>query len=232
MKFTKEDIGILSVYVLVLFTIIQFSLIKGESSLPITKSETKIDTVVVTKDTTLSVKDKSALFIGDSHTSNNKNGWQKVLCDKTGMKCINASVGGKTTYFMLNMAVYKLNNKLDYCFIYGGANDMYNSNITPQEALDNIKMIAKACESFGITCYVLTGFDPRKCTRTPNPNYVPKYEKLQKLILTNYLNGAKALDVRVVDRVDCWDNLCHMNPNGHRKIANKIIKDLSLEIIK
>jgi lysophospholipase L1-like esterase len=147
------------------------------------------------------------------------------------MKYNNASVGGKTTYWMLDMGVYKINNKIDYCFVYGGANDMYSSHIRPEDALKNIQGIARMCNKLGVKCYVLTGFDPRKCTRTQNPNYVPRYEKLQELILTEYLEGATPIDVRVVDRKDCWDVYCHMSPAGHKKIAEKIIKDLKLKTI-
>ncbi len=37
---------------------------------------------------------------------------------------INASVGGKTTYWMLETGHLKINDDIDYCFVYGGANDM------------------------------------------------------------------------------------------------------------
>jgi lysophospholipase L1-like esterase len=231
MNFFKGELKLLGIYLLILFLIIQLSLISGKS----TEQQTKIkpqDTLVPIVDATINVQDNVALFIGDSHTANQQNGWQKVLCDKTGMICNNASVGGKTTYWMLEMGVYKLNNKIDYCFIYGGANDMYSSHIRPEDALKNIQGIARMCNKLGIKCYVLTGFDPRRCTRTQNPNYVPRYEKLQQLILTEYLEGATPIDVRVVDRKDCWDNLCHMSPAGHKKIAEKIIKDLKLKTIK
>jgi len=50
-------------------------------------------------------------------------------------------------------------------------------------------------------------------------------------LLTDYMDGAIVIDTRVVDRRDCWDNLCHMAPSGHKKIAEKIIKDLALQRI-
>jgi hypothetical protein len=31
------------------------------------------------------------------------------------------------------------------------------------------------------------------------------------------------VDTRVIEREQCWDNLCHMNPEGHRKVAEKVI---------
>lgn len=178
----------------------------------------------IPKDTQISVKGLNALFIGDSHTSNHSKGWQKVLSDSVGFKMDNASVGGKTTYWMLDIALYKINDKVDYVFVYGGANDMYSSHITPQAAVDNIKGIARMATKRGAKCIVLTGFDPYKCTRTKNKAYPSRYVKFQQLLLTQDMDGAKVVDIRgVVNRLDCWDNLCHMNPNGHRKIGEFLI---------
>lgn len=188
---------------------------------------TVTDTIPV-QDTTVNVSGKTALFIGDSHSANHSNGWQIQVSNAVGFKMINASVGGKTTYWMINQAVYKINDNIDYCFIYGGANDMY-SNISPEDAIENIKGIARICKAHNTKCIVLTGFDPIKCTRTPNVNYPKKYSLFQKLLLTNGIDGATVIDTRVVDRTDCWDGLCHMSPSGHAKIAKKVIEDLKLK---
>ena len=218
----------MSVYLLILFSLVTIS----SYIVPVNTTHlTQIDTMI-SVDTPINVKNKISLFIGDSHTANFKNGWQRVLCDKTGMICKNSAVSGKTTYFMLDIAVYKVNKGIDYCFIYGGANDMYTSTIEPDEAVDNIRSIAKLCKSHGIKCYVLTGFDPIKCTRTPNIKYPSKYAKFQELLLTEYIDGATVIDTRVVERTDCWDGLCHMSPSGHKKIAQKIISDLNLKVIQ
>lgn len=189
------------------------------------------DTAVIDTPTTFSVKGQTALFIGDSHTANHNNGWQKVLSNKVGFHMTNASVLGKTTYWMLEQAVYRLNNKIDYCFVYGGANDMYTSSITVKEAVQNIKGIARICNNLGVKCIILTGFDPIKCTRTPNPRYAYKYAELQRMLLSEDMEGAKVIDTRVVARTDCWDGLCHMNPTGHKKVAEKVIKDLHFQKI-
>jgi lysophospholipase L1-like esterase len=188
------------------------------------------DTLVaeVPIDTTIDVKGKVALFIGDSHTSNHSAGWQKQLCDSVGFKMKNESVGGKTTYWMINQALYTINDNIDYCFVYGGANDMYGI-ISPQAAIENIKGIARMCNGHNVKCIVLTGFDPVKCTATKNPNYAKKYAMFQHLLMTEYMDGATVVDTRVVDKRDCWDELCHMAPSGHRKIASKVIKDLKLK---
>jgi lysophospholipase L1-like esterase len=183
------------------------------------------------EDTLLNVKGQTALFIGDSHTANFKNGWQRRLSDSVGFVCKNAAVSGKTTYFMLDVAVYKLQKGIDWCFVYGGANDMYTHSITPQEAVDNIQAIARMCNHRGIRCVVLTGFDPIKCTRTDNPYYATKYAAFQKILLTQGIEGATVVDTRVVPRQDCWDALCHMSPSGHAKIARKVIQDLRLKTL-
>lgn len=228
--FKKELYTLMSIYLLIIFGMIASS---TATSTVTTNPPQKItqDTVIIPKDTLVSVKDKTALIIGDSHSANNTNGWQKVLCDKTGMKMINASVGGKTTYWMLDMALYKINDKIDYCFVYGGANDMYSSGIKPVHALRNIQGIVRMCNGRGVKCFVLTGFDPVKCTRTNNPNYPGRYAKLQQMMLDS-IKDATVIDTRVVNIKDCWDNLCHMAPSGHKKIAEKIIQDTKFRVIK
>lgn len=188
---------------------------------------TVIDTTII-RDTTVNVAGKTALFIGDSHTANHTNGWQIQVSKAVGFKMINASVGGKTTYWMINQAVYQVNDNIDYCFVYGGANDMY-SHISPQAAVENIKGIARICREHNTKCIVLTGFDPVKCTKTSNPNYAKKYAMFQRLLLTEDMDGAIIVDTRVVERTDCWDGLCHMSPSGHAKVAKKVIEDLKFK---
>jgi hypothetical protein len=191
-----------------------------------------VNTVVVDTPTVVNVKNKTALFIGDSHTSNHTHGWQKVLSTKVGFNMINVSILGKTTYWMLEQAHLKLNNKIDYCFVYGGANDMYTTSITVKEAVNNIKGIAKMCNGLGVKCIIITGFDPIKCTNTPNKNYSYKYSEFQRMLLNEPMEFAQVIDTRVVAKTDCWDGLCHMNPNGHRKIAEKVISDLNFVVLK
>ena len=190
-----------------------------------------IDTVVVDTPVVINVKNKTALFIGDSHTANHGFGWQKILSQQVGFKYNNVSVGGKTTSWMLNIAVYKLNKDIDYCFIYGGANDMYSSNIKPIDAVENIRAIARITKRHNIKCIVLTGFDAGKCTRTRNKNYAGRYAEFQRILLQEGVVGATVVDTRVISRVDCGDGLCHMNQSGHKKIAEKIMKDLHFQKI-
>lgn len=224
----SPTITVMFAYLLTIFSLVMVSSYVSPTN---TTRLNKIDTIkVIDTIKQIDVKNKVSLFIGDSHTTNFKNGWQKILCDKTGMVCINSAMGGKTTYYMLDVAVLKLNKNIDYCFIYGGANDMYSNSISPQDAFDNIESISRLCNSHGIKCYILTGFDAKKCTKTSNINYPKRYSKFQELLLTEKINGAKVIDTRIIERSDCWDNLCHMSPKGHKKIADKIIKDLNLKI--
>jgi hypothetical protein len=107
---------------------------------------------------------------------------------------------------MLEMSKTSLHKGIDYCFIYGGANDMYTKSITPKRAVSNIQQIVNLCHKYKIKCIVLTGFDPVKCTRTSNPAYGPKYAQFQKMLMDS-ISGATVVDTRVIDRTGCWDEL-------------------------
>ena len=187
-----------------------------------------VDTVIV-HDTILDVKGKNVLFIGDSHTSNTTSGWQLILSNKTKMRMNNISVGGKTTGWMLQRAKESLHSGIDYCFIYGGANDMYSSSISITTAVKNIQMIVNLCNQKGIHAVVITGFNPLICVNTPsNSFYASKYRKFQDELLNN-IKGANVIQTYVVSETDCWDGLCHMAPSGHKKMADCIIKNMKFK---
>lgn len=193
------------------------------------------DTLVVVKpvDTVVNVGGKKVLFIGDSHTANHSYGWQEILCYKTGMTMKNTAVGGKNTYWMLNQIVYTANKSFDYCFIYGGANDMYSST-SMFDAIDNIKSMIKVCKGNGIKPIVLTGFDPQLCIRKDKyPAYVSRYTKFQKMLLDS-IKDATVIKSHFVTRADgdCGDYICHMTAKGHRKMADSIIKTMKFKAIK
>lgn len=224
----KNIIGLIIFIILIILCIINIS-----SSL-YSKPNLPKDTFIVIpriQDTVVNVNGKTTLFIGDSHTCNHNSGWQVVVCKKTGLRMNNISVSGKTTGWMLEMAKVSLHKNIDYCFVYGGANDMYTKSITPKRAVANIQQIVDLCHTYNIHCVVLTGFDPIKCTRTSNPAYGPRYDKFQKMLLDS-ISGANVIDTRVIDRTGCWDELCHMNPEGHKKIGMKVIHDMKFQIIK
>lgn len=188
------------------------------------------DTVVAdTQPSKTNMEGKQALFIGDSHTANHSYGWQKVLCDNTRMKMKNVSVGGKTTYWMLNQSVYGMNKSIDILFIYGGANDMASTSIAPDECIDNIQRMVNLGRSYGIPVVVMTGFDPKVITLN-NPGYKSRYATLQKLMLS-HLKGCTVIDCRsTIVLKDCGgDPLCHMARSGHKKMAEKVIQDLRFQ---
>jgi len=174
-------------------------------------------------DTVNDIRGKRALFIGDSHTANHNYGWQIQVCQATGLVQNNIAVGGKTTSWMLQQANMYLTPNYDYCFIYGGANDMYNSHISAGMAFNNIQAIVNMCNYKGVKAIVLTGFDYSVCTRTDNRMYPVKGAELQRMLLTQ-LRGAQVVDTRVVYRGDCGDALCHMSYSGHQKTAKAVIK--------
>ena len=187
------------------------------------KQDTIKPVVVKPQDTIVSVKGKKALFIGDSHTANHNYGWQIQVCQATGLVQNNIAVGGKTTSWMLQQANMYLTPNYDYCFIYGGANDMYNSHISAGMAFNNIQYIVNMCNYKGVKAVVLTGFDYSVCTRTDNRMYPVKGAELQRMLLSQ-LRGAQVVDTRVVYRGDCGDALCHMSYSGHQKTAQAVIK--------
>jgi hypothetical protein len=173
-------------------------------------------------DTVNDIRGKRALFIGDSHTANHNYGWQIQVCQATGLVQNNIAVGGKTTSWMLQQANMYLTPNYDYCFIYGGANDMYNSHISAVSAFNNIQAIVNMCNYKGVKAVVLTGFDYSVCTRTDNRMYPVKGAELQRMLLSQ-LRGAQVVDTRVVYRGDCGDALCHMSYSGHQKTAKAVI---------
>ena len=188
-----------------------------------------VQDTLIKQDTIVDVKDKYSLFIGDSHTSNLSFGWQKILSTKTKMKMFNVSVLGKTTGWMLEQCKQNINRNFDYCFIYGGANDMYTKSIKVETAVKNVQMMVNLCNRNGVHPVVITGFNPLECVKTPeNPNYPLRYRKFQDM-LVNTIEGADVIITYDVKRTDCWDGLCHMAQNGHKKIANTVIKKMKFK---
>lgn len=171
-----------------------------------------------------SVRGKKALFIGDSHTTADY-GWQYQLCKKTGMIMQNTAVGGKQTGWMLEVARLSISSNYDYCFIYGGANDMAG-NRAPIKSVKNIQAIVNLCLAKQVTPIVLTGFDPITCVNVAGRDiykgYPQRYAKFQQLLVDS-IQGAKVLKTHCISRTDCGDYLCHMTGSGHRKMCNFII---------
>ena len=198
----------------------------------------KSDTLIQVKpvDTVVSVRGKKVLFIGDSHTSYS-HGWQDRLCRKTGMTYLNTSVGGKTTTWMKEIAKNSVHSGLDYCFIWGGANDMAGT-IKPYLAVKNVQFIVDLCRAKGVKAIVLTGFNPKTCIDVTGrgqvwQKYPGRYVIFQKM-LQDSIVGAKVIKSHFISRADqdCGDFICHMAASGHRKMADSIIKTIKFKIIK
>lgn len=185
----------------------------------------------IKQDTVISVKGKKALFIGDSHSAADY-GWQHQVCKKTGMTYLNTAVGGKQTAWMLQEARAKVTPYFDYCFIYGGANDMAG-NRPPINSVKNIQAIVNLCNKAHVTPIVITGFDPVTCInitgRDVYKGYPQRYAKFQQLLVDS-IKGAIVVETHCISRTDCGDFLCHMTASGHRKMALCIIDKLKLKI--
>jgi hypothetical protein len=190
------------------------------------KASVQKDTIkpIIKQDTIHSVKGKNALFIGDSHTAADY-GWQHQLCKKTKMMYLNTAVGGKQTAWMVEVAKQNINSGYDYCFIYGGANDMAG-NRAPIKSVKNIQKIVNMCLAKQVTPIVLTGFDPLTCVNVAGRDiykgYPQRYAKFQQMLIDS-IQGAKVLKTHCISRTDCGDYLCHMTGSGHRKMCNFII---------
>ena len=178
------------------------------------------------------VNGKKALFIGDSHTAYDY-GWQYQVAKKTGMQMLNTAVGGKQTPWMLETAKQNLHSGFNYCFIYGGANDMA-SNRQPIKAVKNIQAIVNLCLKKQVVPIVITGFDPLTCVvvgnRTAYKEYPKRYARFQQLLMDSIV-GAQVVKTHCISRTDCGDFLCHMTASGHKKMAEAVIKGLALKKI-
>jgi lysophospholipase L1-like esterase len=195
------------------------------------KQSTVVD-ITKPQDTIHSVKGKKALFIGDSHTAFDF-GWQHQVATKTGMSYLNTAVGGKQTTWMLETAKQNINSGFDYCFIYGGANDMAG-NRAPIKAVRNIQRIVDLCKIHNVKAVVVTGFDPLTCvkvgSRKAYREYPQRYARFQQLLIDS-IHGAEVIKTHCISRTDCGDFLCHMTASGHKKMAAKIILDLHFQKI-
>ena len=198
----------------------------------------KLDTAVIVRsvDTVVSVKGKKVLFIGDSHTSYSL-GWQDRLCRRTGMTYLNTSVGGKTTTWMKGIALSSIHSGLDYCLIWGGANDMAGTT-KPALAVKNVQYIVDLCRAKGVKAIVLTGFNPKTCVDVTGrgqvwQKYPGRYVVFQKM-LQDSIVGAKVIKSHFISRADqdCGDFICHMAASGHRKMADSIMKTMKFKTIK
>lgn len=197
-----------------------------DTPIVITKVIIKQDTIraSVQQDTIHSVKGKNALFIGDSHTAADY-GWQHQLCKKTQMRYLNTAVGGKQTGWMVEVAKQNINSGYDYCFIYGGANDMAG-NRAPIKSVKNIQAIVNMCLAKQVKPIVLTGFDPISCInitgRDIYKGYPQRYARFQQMLVDS-IKGATVVKTHCISRTDCGDFLCHMTSSGHKKMCNCVI---------
>jgi hypothetical protein len=211
----------------ILFT--SLMLISSQSSKSVKEKKDEIKTSSLNVDTVVDVNGKKALFIGDSHTANHDFGWQVILCQKTGMKMTNTAVIGRHLPWMVSVARQTISPYYDYCFIYGGANDIHG-NRNPHSVVKDVQKIVEMCTMNGVEAIVLTGFNAEECVRPiKGQEFYPKaYTRYQKILMDSIVD-ATVVDTRVVVRTDCGDWTCHMQPTGHRKVANAVIKQMNFK---
>ena len=107
-------------------------------------------------------KNRTALFIGDSHTALYGNGWQDTLAKTYGFKVINLSQVGKTTGWMFTTLKNYLdkNPAPDMLFIYGGANDIYGK-ANAKTVFNNIQRMVNLGIQKGIkskNIFIISGY--------------------------------------------------------------------------
>lgn len=181
-------------------------------------------------DTVIDVNGKHVLFIGDSHTANHNWGWQLIVSRKTGMEMMNTAVVGKHLPWMVSIAKQTISPYYHYCFIYGGANDIHG-NRNPYSVVKDVQKIVDICKVNGVRAIVLTGFNAEECVKPlKGQEFYPKaYTRYQKILMDS-IKHATVVDTRVVVRTDCGDWTCHMNPSGHKKVANAVIEQTKFKI--
>lgn len=203
-------------------TMVIGSLLVGAAILSMVPTQQNIEIHVKHKDTiqdtVTSVKGKTALFIGDSHTAGF--GWAYQVCTKTGMKFNNTAVSGKNTTWMLKVATESIHKNIDYCFIYGGANDM-TSAAAITKAVDNIQKIVDICNQNNVHAVVILGYD---ANIVPMTTYRNMYGMFQDRLLS--VTGAQVLDTRpaITDRTMLYPDGIHMKIQGHNAMSRKVIQ--------
>jgi len=156
-------------------------------------------------------KNKTVLFVGDSHTTGCNWGYQSLLAKKYGFTEANIAEGGRTTGWCLQVLTTYLSNgykipfsmyrikpcvtagvgkKPDICFIFAGGNDAYNTTISMQTATNNIQKMVDLCNSKNITPIVIVGYDASKVQinnpKTMTTIYVKTKEGMWELGKRNY----------------------------------------------
>ena len=227
----RFKITLVIVLILVLNLMVSFMLMSNQT-LKNLKVKKDIAVIVDKPDTVIDVNGKRVLFIGDSHTANHNWGWQVIVCQKTGMRMNNTAVIGKHLPWMVSVAKQTITPYYDYCFIYGGANDIHG-NRNPYSVVKDVQKIVEVCRMNGVEAVFLTGFDAEECVKPiKGQEFYPRaYTRYQKILMDSIVD-ATVVDTRVVVRTDCGDWTCHMNPSGHKKVANAVIKQMNFKLKK
>jgi len=186
------------------------------------------DTVIIESDCPEILINKKALLVGDSHSAFSK-GWQSFLSEWTGIKITNTAVEGKTTGWMKRKLVENVDSTYDYCFIFGGGNDA-SIGIPSSQILSNYNVMIDLCKEYGIKPVIITGTSPDKVLNSTSSKW-----KMYANIKRNYqdslfcISEATIIETRwAIEKEDCADFLCHLETEGHKKIANEIIKQMNL----
>lgn len=170
---------------------------------------------------------KSALFIGDSFTSNHIWGWQILVSKNFKFYSVNLSEPGRQTKWMSSTLRSTNISTYDYCFIYGGVNDIF-SEVNPSVAVQNVLDMVYFCINNKVQPIVLLGYDPEKSisNQLANSTKIKNYKYFQDTL--NYRLPDNVIRVKFdLESEDCFDWICHMTKSGHEKIAKEVIISLA-----
>ena len=171
-------------------------------------------------------KNKNILFIGDSHTVGTS--WPNYMAKKYDFKEINLAKGAITTGTMFGILEnYLKTNTCDAVFIYGGANDAYNTSIKMETTVSNIQKMVDLARSKNIIPFVVLGYDPMKVSynKVATTSYVTTRAGMDELVKRYRELQKKMSRVQRATIIPIWNEATYSDTDGdalHLKTEAKI----------
>jgi hypothetical protein len=98
--------------------------------------------------------------------------------------------------------------------------------------MNDIQDMVDMCREKNVRPIVILGYNSMEVIRPIKGQefYPNAYVKYQQVLLDN-LKDVQIVDTRILERKDCADWTCHMQPSGHRKIYEKVICTLNFKVL-
>ena len=171
-------------------------------------------------------KNKNILFIGDSHTVGIS--WPSYLAKKYDFKEINLAKGAITTGTMFGILEnYLKTNTCDSVFIYGGANDAYNTSISSETTVSNMQKMVDLARSKNIIPFIVLGYNPMKVSynKVATTSYVTTRAGMDELVKRYRELQKKMSRVQRATIIPVWNQATYSDTDGdalHLKTEAKI----------